>query len=132
MTTAIPFTKADKKRQPFTVRQRLLLTLGVIIGALSITAIIGSLLPTQAMKEEAFADECRSKIERQLKDPDSAVIEDPIFGVTVIDEDSGRLEMVGTGRAKNSFGGMVPFAYECTGGYSDATGRAFANARLDH
>lgn len=122
----------EPKRQPFTRVQRLLLTVGVIVGVLAILAIIGSLLPTQSMKESQFADECRSSIERQLKDPESAQIEDPIFGVQVVDAEEGNFEMFGTGRAKNGFGGMVPFTYECTGGYSEQLNRAYAHAKLEN
>lgn len=121
-----------QKRQPFTRTQRTLLIVGTIVGVLSILAIIGSVLPTQSMKESEFADSCRSSIERQLKDPESAQIEDPIFGVQVVDADEGNFEMLGTGRAKNGFGGMASFAYKCTGGYSDDLGRAHARAKLEN
>ena len=126
------FASAQKpKRRPFTRVQRVLLVLGISVGVLSILAIVGSLLPTQAMKESAFSDECYSSIERKLRDPESAQIEDPIFGVQVIDEEEDRYEMFGTGRAKNGFGGMASFTYSCTGGYSEHVDRAYANAQLN-
>lgn len=121
------------KRLKITKTQVILGIAALVVLAIAAWAIVASILPTQGMKESDFVTECHESIKRQLKDPESAQIEEPLFGVHAEKSDDGddKFSMSGIARARNGFGGMATFTYECTGGYSQTADRVFANARLD-
>lgn len=125
--------KPKKERLPLTRTQKVLGVTGFLVLAIAVFAIVASILPTQAMKESDFIAECNESIKRQLKDPESAQIEDPWFGVIADKTDDGDddFSMSGVGRARNGFGGMTSFTYECNGGYSKTADRVFGSARLN-
>ena len=122
-----------KQRMPLTPPQKYLAGVGALFLAVAVFAVVMSVLPTQGMKESDFVDECNESIKRQLKDPESAQIEDPWFGVIAETKDDGDddFSMSGVGRARNGFGGMTSFTYECNGGYSKTADRVFGSARLN-
>lgn len=125
--------KDKKRRLPLTRAQKWLGVSGFLILAVASWAIVASILPTQKMKESEFVEECHSAIKRQLKDPESAQIDDPLFGVHAEVDDDGDddFSMFGTARSRNGFGGMTNFTYECSGGYSKELDRVYSIAKLE-
>lgn len=125
--------KAGKQPLTFTGKQKILVVVaGLIIVAVMAAVVASLVLPTEGMKKKDFVSECHDAIKRQLRDPASAQIDEPIFGVQVTDEEEDKYEMSGMARARNGFGGMNSFTYQCTGGYSKEADRVYSIAKLEN
>lgn len=98
----------------------------LLIGGSIWVSIAG---PSEESMAEDFGTACYSEVKSQLKDPESASLTDS--GVQVIDSgDNPNFKLSGTGRSRNSFGGMATFSWECTGFYSSHSDEAHASAEV--
>ena len=62
-------------------------------------------------EDEALAS-CQVQVSKKLKDPSSASYDRGAESIVLVSENS--YSVSGTGRATNSFGGTVPFSFNCS------------------
>ena len=84
-----------------------------IIGLASIAliALTGLTGCSESLDEDEALASCQVQVSKKLKDPSSASYDRGAESIVLVSENS--YSVSGTGRATNSFGGTVPFSFNC-------------------
>ena len=84
-----------------------------IIGLVSIAliALTGLAGCSESLDEDEALASCQVQVSKKLKDPSSASYDRGAESIVLVSENS--YSVSGTGRATNSFGGTVPFSFNC-------------------
>ena len=84
-----------------------------IIGLVSIAlvALTGLTGCSESLDEDEALASCQVQVSKKLKDPSSASYDRGSESIVLVSENS--YSVSGTGRATNSFGGTVPFSFNC-------------------
>lgn len=84
-----------------------------IIGLVSIAlvALTGLTGCSESLDEDEALASCQVQVSKKLKDPSSASYDRGSESIVLVSENS--YSVSGTGRATNSFGGAVPFSFNC-------------------
>lgn len=93
---------------------------GFVALAVGVWAVVASILPTEGMKKSTFQEECVAGVKDDLRDPGSVELEPSDSGV-IYTEEKDQFSLLGTGRARNGFGGMNSFIFGCTGTFDEET-----------
>lgn len=79
------------------------------IAGITLTGLTGC---SESLDEDEALASCQVQVSKKLKDPSSASFDRGAESIVLTRENA--YSVSGTGRATNSFGGTVPFSFNCS------------------
>ena len=81
------------------------------LASIALVALTGLTGCSESLDEDEALASCQVQVSKKLKDPSSASYDRGSESIVLVSENS--YSVSGTGRATNSFGGTVPFSFNC-------------------
>lgn len=81
------------------------------LASIALVALTGLTGCSESLDEDEALASCQVQVSKKLKDPSSASFDRGAESIVLVSENS--YSVSGTGRATNSFGGTVPFSFNC-------------------
>lgn len=82
------------------------------LASIALVALTGLTGCSESLDEDEALASCHVQVSKKLKDPSSASYDRGSESIVLVSENS--YSVSGTGRATNSFGGTVPFSFNCS------------------